>query len=170
MSAQTLYALVYLEINLMAVLLIGYIRFKTRGISRMVSQRNFSNAIDAEIVFFLSDTAAVLMAQGLIPLTRAGLMAAKTVYFFSTALMCFFWFIYFEHLQGSAFVGDRKIVLLSSSLVWVMGILLVINWFTGVLFYVDEGVYHRGPFFSVQYLGRHIPRNGMLPHPAKIVP
>ena len=60
MTAQTLYPILYLEINLTAALLILFIRFKTLGISKMVSQRNLSSAIDAEIVFFLSDTAAAL--------------------------------------------------------------------------------------------------------------
>ena len=129
MRMQTLYGLLYLEINLAASLLVLFIRIKTIGISRMVSQRNFSMAIDAEIVFFLSDTVAVLIVYGLLPFSRFGLMAAKTVYFFSTALMCFFWFIYFEHMQGSAFVADRKKVLLSSCLVWVLAVLLIVNLF-----------------------------------------
>lgn len=146
-------SVLYLEINLMAVLLVLFIRFKTLGISKMVSQRNFSNAIDAQVVFFLSDTAAALIVLGALPFSRFGLMAAKTVYFFSTALMCYFWFIYFEHLQGSEFVKRRRYVWLSSALVWVEGLLLVINAFTGVLFRVDAGnVYRRGPLFAVQYL------------------
>lgn len=45
---QTLYPILYLEINLAATLRILFIRFKTLGISKMVSQRNFSSAIDAE--------------------------------------------------------------------------------------------------------------------------
>lgn len=47
-AMQTLYPILYLEINLAATLLILFIRFKTLGISKMVSQRNFSSAIDAE--------------------------------------------------------------------------------------------------------------------------
>ncbi len=157
MSMQTLYGLLYLEINLAASLLVLFIRIKTIGISRMVSQRNFSMAIDAEIVFFLSDTVAVLIVYGLLPFSRFGLMAAKTVYFFSTALMCFFWFIYFEHMQGSAFVADRKKVLLSSCLVWVLAVLLIVNLFTGIFFYLDEdNVYRRGPLFVVQYILAYI--------------
>ena len=152
MDLQTLYAILYLEINLVAVLLVGFIRFKTLGIYRMVSQRNFSLAIDAQIVFFLSDTAAVLISCGMLPLGGAALLAAKSLYFFSTALMCFFWFIYFEHLQGSAFVGNRRTVLLCSCLVWAMGLLLVVNCFTGILFRLEDGVYRRGPLFAVQYL------------------
>ena len=49
MNPQTLYAIVYAEINLTAVLLVLFIRFKTLGISKMVSQRNFSSAIDARL-------------------------------------------------------------------------------------------------------------------------
>jgi hypothetical protein len=152
MEPQILYGVLYLEINLMASLLVLFIRFKTLGISRMVSQRNFSSAIDAEIVFFLSDTTAVLITCGILPFGEAGLIAAKTVYFFSTALMCFCWFVYFEHLQGSPFVKSRRNVLISSSLVWIMGALLLVNLFTGIFFYVKGGTYYRGPWFILQYI------------------
>ena len=152
-----LYGLVYFEINLMACCLVLFIRFKTMGISRMVSQRTFSSAIDAEVVFFLSDTVAVMITSGLLPYSRAGLLAAKTVYFFSTGIMCFCWFLYFEHLQGSAFVKNRRAIFASSALVWVLGMLLLINLFTVILFYVDqEGVYHRGSLFIIQYLLAYI--------------
>lgn len=151
------YAIVYLEINLMAALLVGYIRYKTSGLSKMVSQRNFTMAIDAEIVFFLSDTVAVLLIHGVLPFRPVLFMAAKEVYFFSTALMCYFWFIYFECLQDSPFVKSRRKTWLSSLLVWGMAFLLIVNHFQGILFYVDaEGVYHRGRFFSVQYLLSYI--------------
>ena len=153
MTSQTLYALVYLEINLMAVVLIGIILHRSWGLSRMVAQRNFAMTIYAEMLFFLSDTVAVMITSGVLPLGSAGLMAAKEIYFFSTTLMCFYWFVYFEHLQGSPFVQNRRSIRRSSVLVWVMGILLIINLFTGILFYVDaEGHYHRGKLFAIQYL------------------
>ena len=78
-----------------------------------------------------------MMTTGLLPLSRGGLMAAKEIYFFSTTLMCFFWFVYFEHLQGSPFVKNRRSVWMSSILVWIMGVLLIINLFTGILFYAN---------------------------------
>ena len=121
MTPQMLYALLYLEINVMATVLIAIIWHRTAGLSKMVAQRNFAMTIAAEIVFFLSDTAAVMMTTGLLPLSRGGLMAAKEIYFFSTTLMCFFWFVYFEHLQGSPFVKNRRSVWMSSILVWIMG-------------------------------------------------
>lgn len=145
------YVILYLEIILMGSLLVLFIRFKTLGISQMVSQRNFTYAIDAELMFFLSDLFVVLISYDFLPLGKYGLMLAKTLYFFSTALMCFYWFIYFEHLQGSAFVKKRFLISLSSCLVWVLAILLISNFSTGKLFYVEDGVYHRGPWFNAQY-------------------
>lgn len=107
--------------------------------------------------FFLSDAVTVLINCHVIPFSAAGLMAAKEIYFFSTALMCFFRFIYFEHLQGSPFIQFKKNVYLSSVLIWIMLILLFINHFNGMLFYVDlEGIYHRDPLFLVQYLLSYI--------------
>ena len=52
MDSQTLYGVLYLEINLMATLLILIIRHRTTGLTRMVAQRNFAMAIAAEAVFF----------------------------------------------------------------------------------------------------------------------
>ena len=151
------YAIMYLEINLISVILVGIIRYKTNGISKMVAQRNFGMAIDAEMVFFLSDTLYVMMVEGVLPKNKGLMLLAKEFYFFSTALMCFFWFVYFEHMQESGFVKNRKRVLKSSVLVWVVWILLCINIFNGMLFYVDaEGVYHRGPLFITLYLLSYI--------------
>ena len=157
MDTQTIYALLYLEINLIAVFLIGIIRHRTGGLSKMVAQRNFAMAINALTAFFLSDTFFVMMDCGLVPYSKAAALAAKAVYFFSTTLMCFFWFIYFEYMQDFPFVRSRRRVLISSVLVWVMGALLIANLFAGFLFYVDaDGIYHRGPLFLIQYLLSYI--------------
>lgn len=151
------YAIMYLEINLISVILVGIIRYKTGGISKMVAQRNFAMAIDAEMIFFISDTLYVMMVEGVLPKSRGFMLISKEFYFFATTLMCFFWFIYFEYLQESPFVKDRKSMLLFSALVWLVWILLVINIFNGMLFYVDEGgVYHRGPYFITLYLLSYI--------------
>ena len=153
MNSEMLYTLLYTEINLAAIILVGIIGFKTNGLSKMVAQRNFAMSIGAEVFFFLSDTLYVMGVHDLFPCGTVMIMLTKTVYFFSTALMCYFWFIYFEYIQGSSFVEDRRRVRLALIPVFVMAVLLLINVFTGILFYVDdEGIYHRGTFFVVQYL------------------
>ena len=153
MNADATYALMYFEINIMAVILVGIILYKTQGISKMVAQRNFAMSIQAEIVFFLSDTFYVLIQKGFIPYSGIAVIILKSMYFLSTTLMCFFWFLYFEYMQGSPFVENRKRVRISSVLVWLMGLLLIVNAFSGILFYVDDsGQYRRGTLFIVQYI------------------
>ena len=153
LSMRTLYAILYCEINLFAIALIGIIRYKTRGLSKMVAQRNFAMTIDCQMLFFVSDTLSVMFMSGALPYSSTFLMICKELYFFATVLMCYFWFVYFEYLQDSPFVKNRKRVLISSFLVWVMAILLIVNLFTGILFYTDaNGAYQRGPLFAIQYL------------------
>ena len=157
MSSQTAYALIYLEINIVSVIIVLLIRHKTSGISKMVAQNNFVMAIDSLVAFFLSDTLFVMIKLGKFPFSTAAVLGSKSVYFFSTALMCYFWFIYFEFMQDSPFVQSRRSIRISSVLVWVMAVLLVINLFTGILFYVDsDGVYRRGPLFLTQYVLSYI--------------
>ena len=153
MNSEMLYTLLYMEINLVAIVLVGIIGFKTNGLSKMVAQRNFAMSIGAEAFFFPSDTIYVMGVNGLFPCGPAMIMFTKTVYFFSTTLMCYFWFIYFELMQESSFVEDRRRMQLASIPIYIMAGLLLVNVFTGILFYVDDaGVYRRGTFFIVQYI------------------
>lgn len=147
------YAILYFEINLFSFVLIGIIFHKTRGLSKMVAQRNFAMSIIAEMVFFASDTIFVLVNEGVMPGNSIVLMACKEIYFLSTALMCFFWFLYFEYLRETNFARKRINVIRSSSIIWLMILLLVANLAGKFLFYVDnDGVYHRGPLFVLTYV------------------
>ena len=157
MDYATTYTFMYLEINLMAIILVAIILYKTEGISKMVAQRNFAMSIYSAIVFFASDTVFVMMHRGIFEGNKTVYMISKSAYFLSTTLMCYFWFVYFEHMQGSPFVENRRRVRIASCLVWVMGILVIVNFFTGILFYVDgNGDYHRGPLFLIQYFISYI--------------
>lgn len=147
------YAVLYTEINLFALAIILFIRYKTWGLARMVAQRNFAMCIDSQIVFFLSDNLYVLIKCGVLPGGAFSIMLTKELYFLSTTVMCFCWFLYFEYFQGSPFVENRKRMWASSVFVWIMLALLIINPFNHMLFYVDEsGIYRRGPLFIVQYI------------------
>ncbi len=50
------YALMYLELNVVSVLLVCVIRHKSNGLSQMVAQRNFVMAIDANKFKSINDT------------------------------------------------------------------------------------------------------------------
>ncbi len=147
------YAILYLEINIFSLVLIGIVLLKTMGLSQMVAQSHFAMSIIAEMVFFVSDTLFVLVNEGVLPGGKPVMMACKEVYFLATAAMCFFWFIYFEYLRETRFVKRRRYVLYSTSILWLTVIALLANLFNHSLFYIDEsGVYRRGPFFILTYI------------------
>lgn len=147
------YAILYFEINLFSLILIGIILFKTRGLSKMVAQTHFAISIIAEMLFLASDTLFILIYKGVLPGGRILLMTCKELYFLSTELMCFFWFLYFEYLRETSFVKKRNHVMYSTLLLWILVILLLINPFGKILFYIDEsGVYRRGPLFILTYV------------------
>ena len=153
MDANIEYAILYLELNLFSLILIWIILHKTRGLSKMVAQRNFAMSIISEMVFFISDTWFQMVFYHVIPGNGLILIACKTVYFLSTSSMCFFWFLYFEHLRETSFAKDMRRVRRSSILMWLMGILLLGNLFGKYLFYLgDDGIYYRGPLFILTYV------------------
>ena len=150
------YPVLYFELNIFSLALIAIILHQTKGLSKMVAQQTFSMSIISEMVFFASDTLFILVNTGTL---RFGSfdniikLMSKEIYFLSTSMMCFFWFIYFEHLRNTAFVKEKRKVQIASLFLWGMGILLLINLFTGCLFYVDSnGVYHRGSYFILTYV------------------
>ena len=154
---QTEYALLYLLINLVSLALIGIILHRTNGLSKMMAQRNFAMSIISEKVFFASDTVFVLINEGVLDFGTTGnnitRLACKEVYFFATSLMCFFWFVYFELIRETSFAREKKHLQYAFSAVLLMLVLLVVNLFTGILFYIDEaGEYHRGSFFILTYI------------------
>ena len=59
------YALLYLEINLIAVVMTAIILVKTSGISRMTAQKYFARAVYSEMFFCISDTLFVMYLRGI---------------------------------------------------------------------------------------------------------
>ena len=153
------YAILYFEINVVAIVLVSIILHKTRGLSKMVAQHNFAMSIIAEIVFFASDALFVMINEDILH-TNLGVIngnfirvACKEVYFFSSTLMCYFWFIYFELIRGSEFFKKQRNIRLTSTALWILFGLLVLNIPYKFLFYVNpDGSYHRGPYFWTMYI------------------
>ena len=147
------YVNLYVELNLFSLVLVLIILRRTQGVSRMVEQKTFMMGIISEMVFFVADTLAVLIGSRTIPGSNSALLICKTVYFFSTAMMCFLWFLYFEYLRETLFIRERRKVRLSSLGIWIFGLLLIGNIFGKYLFYVEpDGSYHRGSLFILNYI------------------
>ena len=152
---QAEYSILYTEINIFSFLLMAVILSKNMGLSKMVAQRHFSMAIVSEMIFVLTDTVFVLINEGSISLgsyTPSARMILRTVYYFATVLMCYYWFMYFEYMSESIFVKTKFLSKFSAVFVWALSVLLIINLFTGMLFYVDgSGDYHRGSYYILTY-------------------
>ena len=149
------YSILYAEINIFSFLLMAVILSKNMGLSKMVAQIHFSMAIASEMVFVLTDTVFVLINEGTISLgayTPSARLILRTVYYFATVLMCYYWFMYFEYMSESIFVKTKFLSKFSSVFVWTLSALLILNLFTGILFYVDgNGDYHRGTYYILTY-------------------
>ena len=80
-AMQITYGILYLEINLVSVIITAIILIKTTGLSRMASQRHFEMAIFSEIIFFLSDTIFVMMYRApLLPYNSFLILLMKNIY------------------------------------------------------------------------------------------
>ena len=155
-SYPTLSGLLYLEINLISVIVIFLVRIRTLGISRMARQVQLSMAIDSEVIFFLSDTFCVLMTTGILPWSSSAFFFLKAVYFFSTCLMCYFWCMYFETILDAQFTKHPRGYTSASVLAVLLLLLEIVNVFTHMFFYIKDGTYHRGPLFLLQYVLAYI--------------
>ena len=158
MNFESFYSIIYLEINIFAIILVCIIMINSNGMSRMVAQRNFTRAIFAMIIFFASDALWVVLENGFIPFySKAAILITKDIYFFFTSMMCYSWFIYFEFLQDSPLVKSKRNIRLTSTFVWVQLILIIVNHFTGILYYITaDNHYTRGPFFISLYLFSYV--------------
>lgn len=156
MSLESSYAFMYLELNIVATILVVMILVKTNGMTKMVSQIDFSLAILSQIVFFWTDTVCVMMRCSWLPYIEVLFMLSKSLYFLSCVTMCFFWFLYFENIHGSLFSKERRRLIESSILVALMIVLIVINFFNGMMFYIEDGVYKRGKLFVISYVIAYI--------------
>ena len=153
MIMTTGYVNLYVEINLFSLVLLFIVLRRTQGVSRMVEQKTFMMGIISEMVFFVADTLAVLIGSRTIPGSNTALLVCKTVYFFSTAMMCFLWFLYFEYLRETLLIKEKKKIKISAVAIWVYAIFLVGNLFGKYLFYVEpDGSYHRGALFILNYI------------------
>ena len=158
MNFDDLYSMLYLEVNLFSIGLVVIIAIKTMGMTKMVAQRNFIRGAICLIVFFASDTFWVLMENRFFPVySEIAIIASKNIYFLFTSLTCYSWFIYFEYLQDSPFVKDKKKILISATFVFIQFVLIIVNHFTGILYYVnDKQEYMRGPLFLSLYAFSYI--------------
>lgn len=146
--------LLYLEVNLAALIIMVIVLIKSVGFSRMASQKKFILALSTQIAFALADTLFTAFCHRVLPFNGPAVMLFKSLHMLLSVAMVYTWFLYFEGLQGRSFLQERTTVVLSSAVIWVVAYALISNLFHQTLFYIDEaGEYRRGSwYFVVQML------------------
>lgn len=111
-------------------------------------QRNFKNYLLILSSFCLVDCFWGLIASHTIWDTPFFLQLASTLFYFFSAITSCSWLIYMIHYSGVInSIGNRKILYSFLIIpVVVLGVLLYINWNTGIIFSQFHGDYIRGQF------------------------
>ena len=151
---MTTYLGLYELINVFCgLVLLTLVLHSRAGMGFTATRRRFFRAAVLLMIFYASDALWYAMDCAALPQVRSISMFLKSVYFVSASAAGYSWFVYMETLTGADFTRSRKSIFFSGALVWMHLILAVINWFTGFLFWEDDGLmYSRGPFFGLQYL------------------
>ena len=146
--------LLYLEINLAALIIMAIVLIKSVGFSRMASQKVFILALSTQMIFTLSDTLFAAVSRHVLPFNGSAVLLFKSLHVFFTSAMTYTWYLYFEGLQGKSILQDRRSLVLSSAVLWIVVYALISNLFHRTLFFINEtGEYQRGSwYFAVQLL------------------
>lgn len=144
----------YIELDLFCLLLLGYIIFKSfRYIETRENWRFFQWALLFIFLFVSSDLAWILMENGILPNNPPLPYIANAVYFVFSVLGTSFWFFYTEAEMGNGNTARPLFMALFSFPMAGMGIMLIISYFNGCLFYFnEEGRYIRGPLNVVAFI------------------
>ena len=144
----------YLEVNVAALIVMIVVLIKSAGFSRMASQKNFVVALSTQIGFALTGSLFEAVKRGILPFNGPVMLLLKTLNLMLTSAVVYFWFLYFEQLQGTTVQKNRKTLIFTSSLLWIELYIGLANIFDHSLFFIDEsGAFTYGPWFYVaQYL------------------
>ena len=151
---MTGYLTLYILINIFCTVLVLIYAFHSRiGLGAMVVQRCFSITILFLAIFFISDTVWYMMDCKAIPQIYFVSMILKSIYFLSSTLAGYVWFIFITALVRPHYLEKKRYLYFCSIVVALHVICLVVNFFDPILFgLTDKFVYFRGPLFSLQYL------------------
>lgn len=154
---QTLYHNIYLEINLLSVVILLHILHCIRlNMDKQVSQLAFVLVARTLLALLMLDSLWAMMdgmpGQGM----RMVNMAANAAYLFLSGAIGFCWYNYTRRKLDMGVMTKRLRILILLPLGFLLALILASPW-TGWLFYMDAGnVYHRGAYHFIQPLITYI--------------
>jgi diguanylate cyclase (GGDEF) domain len=141
--------LVYAEINAFGifVLLLMIISIK-RNLTLQYGEKLFIALLSSIVIMLVIDALTWLLDGVTVPYTHAALVIINTLFFALLGVICFCWLLYFDYRINGSREGLRQRAVLYAVPCVSIELLVLINIFTGWIFYIDaDNVYIRGNIF-----------------------
>lgn len=152
MSYQSLFYRLFFELNLFGVILVLVLNIRMILSPMILGQKYFRRFLNWQVIFFLSDSLAMLTCNSSLPIFEFLTMLLKSLYFLSCIGICCELFRYFEECRQSSWARKRRFQFWSDLPLMIDAFLILLNFRFGFLFYVDsQGMYRRGPLFTLTY-------------------
>ena len=151
---QNLALIMYLEIDIMCILLLIYIYFKSsRNIERRNSWQFFQGAIHFSMLFVIIDLIWALMEAHILPTSSIVSYLINSIYFIVATSATACWFFFTEAEMGTGMTELRPFMMLSSVPMVLLILLLFVNYQNAILFSFDkQGNFVRGPLNIIAFL------------------
>ncbi len=145
-------SILYSEVNTLCILIVLLVLYKVHRSADLRSRKVFfERVLLSTAAFFATDLVCITIDQKLMNWGVTANWIINTSYYVLIGVMGFTWFLYSESVQQSVLVKDRKSKILCMIPLCILCILLIVNFKTRILFYVDENnVYHRGELYALQ--------------------
>lgn len=142
----------YSEINVLCIAVLLLVGLKLKHSSYEQKHRRFFFFVLLSNCFlFAVDIVWIFVEHGALPFGIAANWTINAIYYITSGVVSFFWFLYSESVQKSRFVRDRLHIFLCFIPVLLLTALSLVSIKTGWLFGVDEtNTYYRGPLYAFQ--------------------
>ena len=137
-----------IQINFLNLTILGIILYSVcKNYDRQIRQRYFIKALITAMLSFCADINWGIIEGKIISEPRLANFLTNSLYLISTIILSYYWFCYVEYALGAAFMNNKLVRKLIKIPVFIIIIGVIISYFNGFLFYIDENnIYRRGNF------------------------
>ena len=147
-----------IEINAFCSLIMGIVLYSLfKNYDRQTKQRYYMKTILAGILSFACEINWSLIEGKYLSEPRIANFLTNGIYDISSILMGYYWLCYVESALDSDFFKKKIVRLLARLPVAVIVIGVILSYFNGCIFYIDESnVYHRGDYILLHVVLCHL--------------
>lgn len=134
------------------VMFILYMRIKT-GVESSEKRDMYINILVVGMIYLAGDVAWGIIFDDLLPIPKALQLVIYALYYGTSAVFSYRWFVYVEYMQDSIFHNNLLVKRIARiPMLFVVGVAILSIW-TGHFFYIDaQGNYCRGDLYVPQLI------------------